>query len=65
MADASAIAAPTYGEDAADGYTKMELTSGAQTLTVATQSKIRVAEVDASGRIIKISADTAIVKTNS
>lgn len=64
-AHATAVAAPTYGDDAEDaGYTKMELTSGAQTLTVATQTKIRVAEVDASGRIIKISAETSIVKTN-
>ena len=63
-ADASAITAPVYGANAATaGYTEMTLTDGAQTLTVATEAKIRVAECDDSGRIIKVSADTAIVKT--
>lgn len=64
LAHASAVAAPTYGADAEDaGYTQMTLTSGAQAFTFATETKIRVAEVDASGRIIKVSAETTIVKS--
>lgn len=63
-AHASAVAAPTYGDGAtAAGYTAMALTEGAQTFTFATETKIRVAEVDASGRIIKVSEETTIVKT--
>lgn len=62
LADASAVAAPAYGT--AVGQTWTELDDDGATITFATETKIRVAEADASGRIIKVSAETSIVKTN-
>lgn len=61
LAHASAVAAPVYGV-ITTGWTEMVLTVGAQDIVFATETKIRVAEVDASGRIIKTSAETTIVK---
>lgn len=63
LADASAVAAPAYGT--AVGQTWTALDDDGATITFATETKIRVAEADASGRIIKVSAETSIVKTNS
>lgn len=60
LADATAVASPVYGD--AVGATWTELDDDGESITFATQTKIRVAEVDASGRIIKVSAETAIVK---
>lgn len=62
LADASAVAAPAYGT--AVGQTWTALDDDGATITFATETKIRVAEADASGRIIKVSAETSIVKTN-
>lgn len=63
LAHASAVAAPAYGT--AVGATWTELDDDGETITFATETKIRVAEADASGRIIKVSAETAIVNTNA
>lgn len=63
LAHASAVASPAYGE--AVGATWTELDDDGATITFATETKIRVAEADASGRIIKVSAETSIVKTNA
>jgi len=65
-AHATEVAAPTVYSDATTaGYTKMTLTEAAQTFTFAAETKIRVAEVDAYGRIIGVSAETTIVKTGT
>ena len=60
LAHATAVAAPAYGT--AVGQTWTELDDDGESITFATQTKIRVAEADASGRIIKLSAETSIVK---
>ena len=60
LAHATAVAAPAYGT--AVGQTWTELDDDGESITFATQTKIRVAEADASGRIIKVSAETSIVK---
>lgn len=65
LAHDTAVAAPTYGDAVGTTWTKMTLTEGAATYTFATETKIRVAEADASGRIIKVSAETTIVKTGT
>ena len=62
LADATAVASPVYGDAVGATWTKMVLVNGEQDIVFATQTKIRVAEADASGRIIKVSAETTIVK---
>lgn len=63
-ADASSVAAPEYGDDTT-GWTAMTLVDNAQNITFATQTKIRVAEVNVAGEIIKVSAETTIVKSEA
>lgn len=63
LAHATKVDEPVYGEAVGETWTKLILTEGAATLTLATETKIRVAEADASGRIIKVSAETTVVKT--
>ena len=62
LAHATAVASPAYGDAVGSTWTKMVLVGGEQDIVFATQTKIRVAEADASGRIIKVSAETTIVK---
>lgn len=62
LAHATAVAAPNYGDAVGTTWTKMTLVDGAQDIVFATQTKIRVAEADAAGRIIKVSDETTIVK---
>ena len=57
-AHATAVAEPAYLSEV-DEWT--ELTSPA-TITFTTETKIRVAEVDADGRVIKVSAETTLTK---
>lgn len=64
LAGATAVAAPTYGDAVGATWTKLVLTSGAQAITTGTATKIRVAEADASGRIIKTTAELTIVNGN-
>lgn len=67
-AHASEVASPAFGDDAtvtANGWTAMTLTTGAQDILFATQTKIRVAEVNAEGKIVAVSAETSIVKTGA
>ena len=63
-AHATEVAAPAYGIDADDNdWTKMVLDSdNQQELTLTSEDKIRIAEVDESGRIIKTSAQIDVVK---
>ena len=63
LADASTVAAPAYGTAVGDTWT--ELDDNGEKITFSSETKIRVAEVDASGRFIKVSAETTIVKTGS
>lgn len=60
LSGASAVAAPAYGTAVGATWTKLVLTEGAQKITTGTDTKIRVAEADASGRIIKCSAEITI-----
>lgn len=62
-ASTSTVTASAYGADATtEGYTKMVLVGGKQTLGAAANTHIMLVETDANDRIIKSSADIAIVK---
>lgn len=61
LSGATAVAAPAYGTAVGETWTKLVLTEGAQKLTTGADTKIRVAEADASGKIIKVSGELTIV----
>ena len=61
LTGASAVAAPTYGTAVGTTWTKLVLTAGEQELTTGTHTKIRVAEADAAGRIIKVTGEITVV----
>jgi hypothetical protein len=63
-AHASAVAAPKYGDDTT-GWTEMTLVANAQTIEFTTETKIRVAEVNVAGEIIKVSEETTIVNSEA
>lgn len=61
LTGASAVTAPVYGADVGETWTKMTLTEGAQELTTGTDAKIRIAEADSNGRILKVSDEIDVV----
>lgn len=60
LSGASAVTAPAYGDAVGATWTKLVLTEGSQKITTGTDTKIRIAEANASGKIIAVSAEITI-----
>lgn len=60
LTGATAVAAPAWGDAVGTTWTKLVLTEGAQVITTGTATKIRIAEADAAGKIIKSTAELTI-----